>query len=138
VVGNLAYVADNLSGLRVIDVSNPAAPVEVGAFATPDVAQDVEVVGDLAYVSANSAGLRVIDVSNPTSPVELGAAVVTGGIARDIEVAGDLAYVARHVAASLHIIDFGPEYAVPEPGSSLMLAVGVGVLVALRRVSRRG
>jgi hypothetical protein len=32
VVGDLAYVADGSSGLRVIDVSNPAFPVEFGAL----------------------------------------------------------------------------------------------------------
>ena len=32
VVGELAYVADGSSGLRVIDVSNPAAPVARGAL----------------------------------------------------------------------------------------------------------
>ena len=31
VVGGLAYVADGYAGLRVIDVSHPAAPVEVDA-----------------------------------------------------------------------------------------------------------
>ena len=34
VVGGLAYVADNESGLRIINVSNPAAPVELGALDT--------------------------------------------------------------------------------------------------------
>ena len=35
VMGDLAYVADGDSGLRVIDVSNPAFPVELGALGTP-------------------------------------------------------------------------------------------------------
>ncbi len=56
------------SGLRVIDVSDPAAPVEIGAVDTPGSAEAVEVVGEIAYVAAYSAGLRVIDVSNPTAP----------------------------------------------------------------------
>ncbi|NRA00125.1 MAG: hypothetical protein HRU01_26785, partial [Myxococcales bacterium] len=65
VVGGLAYVADGSSGLRVIDVSNPAAPVELGALDTPGGALNVEVVGGLAYVADYDSGLRVIDVSNP-------------------------------------------------------------------------
>jgi len=64
VVGGLAYVADNNSGLRVIDVSNPAVPVALGAFNTTGNANSVDVVGGLAYVAASSRGLRVIDVSN--------------------------------------------------------------------------
>lgn len=35
VVGDLAYVTDHISELRVIDVSNPASPVEIGALDTP-------------------------------------------------------------------------------------------------------
>jgi len=33
VADNIAYVADASAGLRVIDVSNPASPVELGALA---------------------------------------------------------------------------------------------------------
>jgi hypothetical protein len=59
-VGPLAYVAANDSGLRVIDVSNPALPVEIGAFDV-DFAVGVSVVGTRAYVAYGDAGLRVID-----------------------------------------------------------------------------
>jgi hypothetical protein len=58
VVGGLAYVADRFSGLRVIDVSNPALPVEVGFIETPGSAQDVSVVGGLAFVADVASGLR--------------------------------------------------------------------------------
>ena len=87
VVGGLAYVADGGSGLRIIDVSNPQAPVELGAIETSENARDVEVVGHLAYVAdvgrrpspPNPIGvpgsLRIIDVSKPAAPVEPGALV---------------------------------------------------------------
>ncbi len=35
VVGNYAYVADGNAGLRIIDVSLPSAPIEVGFYDTP-------------------------------------------------------------------------------------------------------
>ena len=94
VAGGLAYLADGLSGLRVIDVSVPGAPVELGAIDTPDRAFDVEVVNGLAYVADDASGLRVIDVSDPTAPVELGAIDTPGPFARDVEVVGNLAYLA--------------------------------------------
>ena len=59
VVGGLAYVADNAAGLRVIDVSNPAVPAEVGSIDIP-VANLVSVVGDLVYVANDDFGLRII------------------------------------------------------------------------------
>ena len=36
VSGGYAYVADGYSGLRVVDVSDPANPVETGFYDTPD------------------------------------------------------------------------------------------------------
>jgi hypothetical protein len=96
-------VADAFFGMRVIDISNPVSPVELGAVETPGYADNVEVVGDLAYVADGTAGLRVIDVSNPAIPVELGS-IETPGFADDVEVVGDLAYVADGTAG-LRVID---------------------------------
>jgi hypothetical protein len=50
VVGNLAYVADADVGLRIIDVSDPAAPVELGTLGTLYGADDIEVVDDRVYL----------------------------------------------------------------------------------------
>ncbi len=80
VAGNLAYlVTQRISGggtkgLRVIDVSDPAAPVEIGFLDTFNEAYDVSVSGDHAFVAARTAGLRVIDVSDPANMVEVGFA----------------------------------------------------------------
>jgi hypothetical protein len=76
-------VANYALGLRVIDVSNPAAPVEVGSIDTPDLACDVSVVGGLTYVADGTSGLRVVDVSDPAAPVEVGS-IDTPGNARGV------------------------------------------------------
>jgi hypothetical protein len=144
VVDNLAYVAARLTtahgrpwapGLRVVDVSDPGSPVEIGAFTWPRGADqrllwDVEVVCDLAYVASSwpSNGLRVIDVSDPASPVQIGGFNTADGTF-DVEMVGALAYVAAVEprdpylppsppwpwTGSLRIIDFGPEYACEIP-----------------------
>jgi hypothetical protein len=93
VTGGYAYVAAGSSGLRVVDVSNPAAPVEVGFYDTPGHAEGVYAAGNYAYVADRSAGLRVVDVSNPAAPVEVGF-YGTPGYAHDVYVVGDYAYVA--------------------------------------------
>jgi len=102
VVGEFAYVADGPAGLRIIDLSAPDAPVEVGSLALPDWTQGVTVVGHLAYV-ANDDLVRVIDVSDPTAPVQVGI-FDTPGSANHVEVVGNLAYVADG-AAGLRILD---------------------------------
>jgi hypothetical protein len=59
VAGAYAYVAAGSSGLRVIDVSDPAAPVEVGFYDTPGEAWGVAVAGDYVHLADGSAGLDV-------------------------------------------------------------------------------
>jgi len=86
-VGGLAYITDKQysgGGVRIIDVSDPTLPVEVGAFPAQCHAADVEVVGNYAYLAdqptnsripecslAIGSKLRVIDVSNPAAPTQV-------------------------------------------------------------------
>ncbi|MBC8254828.1 MAG: hypothetical protein H8E35_12500 [Ardenticatenia bacterium] len=108
VSGSMAYVADAGSwdgsqyvgsGLRVVDVSNPASPTELGFYDTPGDAGAVAVVGSTAYVAG---GLRVVDVSNPASPTQLGS-YDTPGWAEGVVVSGSTAYVAG--GGGLRVVD---------------------------------
>ena len=57
VAGSYAYVADGFDGgLRVVDVSDPGAPVEVGHLGDLSIALGVAVAGDFAYVAERSYG----------------------------------------------------------------------------------
>ena len=93
VSGNLVFVADGDSGLRIVDVSDPTGPVEVGAHSTPDWARDVVVSGNHAFVAGGSSGLRVMDVSNPSNPVEVGF-YDTPGYAEGVMISGNYIFVA--------------------------------------------
>lgn len=96
VQGVYAYVAGGArSGLRVIDVSNPAAPIEVGSHATPGPLDSVYVSGSYAYMGG-SLGLRVMDVGNPAAPVEVGS-YATPESAENVYVSGQYAYLAAGV-----------------------------------------
>ncbi len=94
-------------GLRIIDVSNPANPNEVGYYNTASnggsVVFGVAVSGNYAYMAGGSDGLRIIDVSNPSSPKEVGF-YDTGGFTRGVAVSGNYAYVADN-EDGLRIID---------------------------------
>ena len=72
VVGGIAYVAANVAGLQLINVSNPTNPSLLGSFNTAGNAYGVSVVGSIAYV-ADDFGLQLINVSNPTNPSLLGS-----------------------------------------------------------------
>jgi hypothetical protein len=66
----IVYVAD-AGGLRIVDARDPAAPVEVGALATPSAALAVAVSAGRAYV-VHGDGLLVVDVTNAANPRVLG------------------------------------------------------------------
>ncbi|MCI0635311.1 MAG: hypothetical protein L0206_15570, partial [Actinobacteria bacterium] len=87
------FVADGSAGLRVVDVSDPGRPTEIGFLDTPGSASGIEVLADLVYLADGASGVRIVDVSDPTAPVELGA-FDTPGSALDVEVSGSLALVA--------------------------------------------
>ncbi|NIV33635.1 MAG: hypothetical protein GWN58_30570, partial [Anaerolineae bacterium] len=43
VAGEYAYLAEGMEGLRIIDISDPAAPTEAGYYETPGIAMGVAV-----------------------------------------------------------------------------------------------
>ena len=91
--GRYAYVAAGRAGLRIVDLSVPTAPVEVGSVAAAAPAADVAVAGHHAYVAARDAGIWVIDVAHPSAPV-LTAVRATATPAVGIAVGDSAVYVA--------------------------------------------
>ena len=73
VFGHYAYVAAGSSGLFVLDISDPAAPVLAGSYDTPGQALGVTVAGNYAYVANGSDGLLVLDISDPSAPIKVGS-----------------------------------------------------------------
>ena len=91
VSGSYAYIAFGDSGLRIIDISNPSSPVEVGHYDTPGWAYNLWVSGRYAYI-ADMDALRIIDISNPAFPYGTGV-VEAGGAVTDVVVSGCFAYM---------------------------------------------
>lgn len=91
VTGNTAYVADATGGIRVLDVSNHASPVEIGADASVGTTK-IEISGGRLY-GTGSALFRALDISVPASPTETGS-LESESLAYDVDVAGSHAYVA--------------------------------------------
>ena len=73
VVGDLALVADGRTGIKVLDVSDPARPRLLGAGETGGVARDLTPTeGTMVAVAAGPAGLQIWDFAEPTAPRRLG------------------------------------------------------------------
>lgn len=99
-----AYLAAGTGGLKIFDVSDPAAPALVGELAGTDVsdARQVIVKADFAFVADGWNGLKVVDVTQRDNPVLTGTYLVPDGddlddipgCVQDVNVVGTLAYLA--------------------------------------------
>ncbi len=72
VSGNFAYVVTNQTGLHVVNLANPAKPVEA-SFLPALYMKSVTVAGTLAWVSDDNIGLHALDVTDSRKPVEVEA-----------------------------------------------------------------
>jgi hypothetical protein len=75
-----AYVADSSTGLVVIDVVDPVAPVIVAQTDGLALAERIVLSGSLAYLSSAQLGLVVIDISAPTNPRLIGGNPTISGV----------------------------------------------------------
>ena len=94
--GNYAYVADGYEGMRVIDVTQPSAPAEVGFWNELTYGESIDGIatrGNHVYAACSEDRLYVIDVSNPSAPSTAGFCW-DGGRALAISESGNYAYVA--------------------------------------------
>jgi hypothetical protein len=100
--GNIAYVAGGTSGLQIVDVTTPTAPVVIGSLDTPGDARKLLVLGKYAFLGETDGTIRVIDVSTPAAPVSAGS-VFTAGTLYDMSVYRDRLYAGTDLG--LFIID---------------------------------
>jgi hypothetical protein len=100
----LAYVADIWEGFRVIDVSDPSSPAEIGFCETPGDTRGVWIQGTLAYVADADRGLCIIDISDPSNPVMVGS-YHGPWYAIDVFVRDTIAYVAGNGLRIINVSD---------------------------------
>jgi hypothetical protein len=114
VEGDLVYVANSEDGLRILDISDPSQPVEIGSISL-DYAENVIIMDDIAYVVVQGqlveniikkSYLVMIDVQNPQNPRLLGEFELPGSYshsASNFAVADSVAYLTT--SSSLTAVD---------------------------------
>lgn len=98
VSGSHAYVSDDLYGFRVLDVSDPSHPTQVGGLVNLiGFSRGLHLSGDTLYLAGANAGVLVLNVADPAEPTLIGS-IDLPGYTRDIFVeetpGGDVAWVA--------------------------------------------
>ena len=100
IAGRYAYLT-TWNGLKIVDIANPAALLELGTFYTTSLSlQDVFVQDHYAYLADGNNGLRIVDVANPSAPVQAGR-YDTPGTASVVAVVGSYAYVSDYPGLSI-------------------------------------
>jgi len=125
VSGDYAYIADSFNGLRVVDISDPSNPQEVGHFdpAGSTAGNGVGFSAPYAYL-ADGLGLLILDVTDPSAPSEAGF-YNSIGFAVKVQISGSYAYVAGR-EGGLNIADVS-EPADPQHVSNYFKAGSVHV-----------
>ncbi|HWM87919.1 MAG TPA: hypothetical protein VNO33_18825, partial [Kofleriaceae bacterium] len=116
--GDLAYVVRSADGLRIVDLTDPAQPVDLGhlppRFPADEYYNDVkihEAGGRIyAFLASSLRGVVAADVTDPSAPVEVGtfpAAPIGGGEVRvhTLFIEGDRLYAATTSLGALQIFD---------------------------------
>lgn len=127
--GRYAYVGSEdpsalEGGLHIVDISNPARPVEVGRLACPAVQNDVGVWRGIVVMAIDSAssnavcdpgkgkeGVRVVDARNPRKPKQIAFFdQVTGSGAHTVTTVADTGYVyvSNNFGDAVDVIDLRP------------------------------
>ena len=97
--GNILYVGAFYT-VRVMDVSNPAAPVQIATIPTHGGAFKSVLAENRLYVSHQMEGMVIVDVADPANPVVLGT---LPDRATAIAVKGNTAYVGSNDSILLSV-----------------------------------
>ena len=102
VAGHYAYVSSGAT-LRIIDVSDPSQPAEVGTFTVPERIYGFDVTAEHVYIAGGLAGLHILDVSDAATP-RLLATHQTPGQAMSVAAREPMALVVN-LMSGLEVLD---------------------------------
>jgi hypothetical protein len=117
--GQYAYSSASWDGLRILDISDPTKPTNVGSIKFNTHTSRTFVNNNIAYIAEGSddfdpqpAGIRLIDVSNKTKPVEIGH-ILFNDFTEDVVEKDNLIYAlvsygAEPFRSTLQIIEYIP------------------------------
>jgi len=95
VSGNYAYVSHGCN-LKILDISNPASPFEVGSPLNISCASIKAISGNYIYVTNDSGHwMKTIDISNPLAPIIVGTPLTITGTLGSTSVSGNQMYMAK-------------------------------------------
>jgi hypothetical protein len=94
VEGDYAYLSDSHHGLRIMDISDPTNPIQVGMYIREQNSwtRGLDVAGNYAYL-VGSFGMKIVDVFDPTNPFAVGSYDYFFDGALNVAVSGNYVYL---------------------------------------------
>ncbi len=134
-------IAQSVSEIQLVDVSNPVAPFATGRQMLPGFAADVRIIGTRAYVATEEGGVQVVDITDPNHPAALAPLANSSG-AEALAVNGSLLFVAAG-GGGLMIYDLSnpdspQQLATVGFGRPVLRVAALGTLVAVSEQSVPG
>jgi len=108
--GEYAYVADGETGLVIVDIADPSAPVFVSSVNVAGDALRVALSGSHAFVAVGAFGVQVVDISDPGVPVVI-AGFGRDGDVLDVVAAADDSVLYLADGDGLAIVDISDPFA---------------------------
>jgi hypothetical protein len=100
---NLAYIADDMYGIKILDIKNPIAPEKLKTIDIRAQASKVKLYEDYLFISAGG-DIQIYSLANdPLSPVLIGTYVFSGWL-KDFAVEGNNLYIAY--TDNLNIVNY--------------------------------
>lgn len=114
VAEGIAYGGEpNSQTLRVVDVSDPAAPMQIGSYTLPDDMTTIDATGDIVYAATYTGGVRILRHDGGGQLTEVGVIDVPLSIVSGVSIDGDRLHLAAGVMSGLLIYDItDPEHPV--------------------------
>jgi hypothetical protein len=117
VSGSYAYVAADIAGLIVLDISNPASVREVGVYTslTGPNAGAIRVVGSTAYVADSWNGMFILNISDPTHPQLINQFKVDTSGVDSFAVVGNTLFATQEDSV-IYVYNIANPASIPAPG----------------------
>ncbi len=104
--GSLAYISTDLTGIRILDISDKTNPHEIGFYNIGGSYEKMKIYNDVMYCD-RMGGLAIIDISDPMHPYELNHTSL--GVVNDFVFHDNYIYTAQG-SAGWSIIDISDPY----------------------------
>ncbi|NJK81386.1 MAG: hypothetical protein HC914_16465 [Chloroflexaceae bacterium] len=104
--GQTAYAATGSSGVQIVDISNPNAPVVRYGMRLPGAAVDLDRADNRLYAAATGqqGGLHTVVLRDAAAPYLESTLPISGSL-RGVQVVGERAYLAAGFAGGLQVVD---------------------------------